>query len=147
MAAARRGGFDVVLMDVQMPGTDGVEATQRIRALPFPLCDVPIIAVTAHAMSGTREQYLDAGMDDYVSKPIQPALLISKLTDSVVATKPSPAAHSPDVIPSPASAGAEEASRCLDAAMLESVAEALPKEQFGGFPIRPPARVSSTPHA
>ena len=98
-------------------------------------------------MSGTREQYLDAGMDDYVSKPIQPALLISKLTDLVVATKPSPAAHSPDVIPSPASAGAEEASRCLDAAMLESVAEALPKEQFGGFPIRPPARVSSTPHA
>ena len=52
VAAARRGGFDVVLMDVQMPGLDGVEATQRIRALPFPLCDVPIIAVTAHAMSG-----------------------------------------------------------------------------------------------
>ena len=86
-------------------------------------------------------------MDDYVSKPIQPALLISKLTDSEVATKPSPAAHSPDVIPSPASAGAEEASRCLDAAMLESVAEALPKEQFGGFPIGRQPGYRQPPHA
>lgn len=67
--------YDVVLMDIHMPLMDGVAATKAIRALPSPRCDIPIIAVTANAMKGDRETYLDAGMDDYVSKPIDPALL------------------------------------------------------------------------
>lgn len=71
--------FDVILMDVQMPELDGVEATRQIRALAGAKAKVPIIAMTAHAMAGAREEYLAAGMDDYVSKPVQPALLLEKL--------------------------------------------------------------------
>jgi len=66
-------------MDVQMPLLDGKQATERIRALPPPANRVAIIAVTAHAMAGAREEYLAAGMDDYLSKPIEPGTLFSKL--------------------------------------------------------------------
>ena len=67
-----------------MPELDGVQATRQIRALPEPKCFVPIIAMTAHAMAGAREEYLAAGMNDYISKPVQPALLLSKLAAIVV---------------------------------------------------------------
>jgi CheY-like chemotaxis protein len=77
--ALRGADFDVVLMDIQMPELNGVQAALEIRALPEPKCKVPIIAVTAHAMTGAREEYLGAGMDDYISKPYQPALLLSML--------------------------------------------------------------------
>jgi CheY-like chemotaxis protein len=82
--ALGRSDFDVVLMDIQMPELDGVEATRQIRALPGPKGRVPIIAVTAYAMAGAREEYLAAGMDDYISKPFQPASLlgaVAKISD------------------------------------------------------------------
>jgi CheY-like chemotaxis protein len=63
---------DLVLMDVQMPEMDGISATQAIRALPGSERNVPIIALTANAFAGQRESYLAAGMDDCVTKPIQP---------------------------------------------------------------------------
>jgi signal transduction histidine kinase/DNA-binding response OmpR family regulator len=77
--AVRRSDFDVILMDVQMPDLDGVQATRQIRALPEPKRSIPIIAMTAHAMAGAKEEYLAAGMSDYISKPVQPKLLLSKL--------------------------------------------------------------------
>lgn len=77
--AMRREDFDVVLMDVEMPELDGLQATQQIRAMEMPKSQIPIIALTAHAMSGAREEYLAAGMDDYLVKPVHPALLLAKL--------------------------------------------------------------------
>ena len=72
-------GYDVVLMDVQMPVLDGLETTHRIRT-ELPPDDQPyIIAMTANAMSGDREACLAAGMDGYVSKPVQVAELEAAL--------------------------------------------------------------------
>ncbi len=77
--AMRKSEFDIVLMDIQMPELDGVQATRQIRALPKPACDIPIIAMTARAMSGDREDHLAAGMDDYISKPVQPGVLLTMI--------------------------------------------------------------------
>jgi two-component system sensor histidine kinase/response regulator len=65
-------------MDVQMPELDGLEATRRIRAR-WPGRDLRIVAMTANAMAGDREACLEAGMDDYMSKPIRPAELLAVL--------------------------------------------------------------------
>ena len=71
--------YNVVLMDVQMPELDGLEATRQIRKQETPGRHVPIIAVTAHAMQGDRERCLEAGMDDYISKPLQRQELLAAL--------------------------------------------------------------------
>lgn len=77
--AVTNGNYDVVLMDIQMPRMDGVEATQKIRSLNNDKNVIPIIAVTANAMVGDRDIYLAAGMDDYVSKPIDSKSLVETI--------------------------------------------------------------------
>jgi two-component system sensor histidine kinase/response regulator len=87
--AVQRQPFDLVLMDVQMPEMDGFEATAAIRRLERGTDrHLPILAMTAYAMKGDRERCLQSGMDDYVSKPIQPRALWEKI-DKLV-----PQAHS-----------------------------------------------------
>jgi CheY-like chemotaxis protein/HPt (histidine-containing phosphotransfer) domain-containing protein len=73
VSAIQNGQFDAVLMDVQMPELDGLQATRAIREWEVTRgTRIPIIAMTAHAMKGDRERCLDSGMDAYVSKPIRP---------------------------------------------------------------------------
>jgi PAS domain S-box-containing protein len=82
LAALAERAFDVILMDVQMPEMDGFQATQRIRQHEQGLARrTPIVALTAHAMKGDRERCLEAGMDGYVSKPLQAALLLQTIRD------------------------------------------------------------------
>ena len=79
--ALRKTDYDLVLMDVQMPGVGGLEATRRIRRLPTSRAGVPVIAITANAMAGDEERCREAGMNDYVTKPIDSARLLSKVVE------------------------------------------------------------------
>jgi CheY-like chemotaxis protein len=71
--------FDVILMDGRMPDMSGIEVTQQIRQLPDARARVPIIALTADAMAGDRERFISAGMDDYITKPINHDLLFQAI--------------------------------------------------------------------
>jgi CheY-like chemotaxis protein/HPt (histidine-containing phosphotransfer) domain-containing protein len=89
LAALERGGFDVVLMDVQMPELDGLAATFAIRAAErITGQHIPIVALTAHAMKGDRERCLAAGMDAYVAKPLRPGELLDAIAGALTTSLP-----------------------------------------------------------
>jgi CheY-like chemotaxis protein len=77
LARLRIEDFEVVLMDVHMPGMDGVEAVRRIRAGEAGRSDIPVVALTADAMAGDAERLMAQGFDDAHPKPIQPAGLLA----------------------------------------------------------------------
>ncbi len=79
LAKLAQDQYDCVLMDVQMPVLDGVEATKKIRSSNLVFKDSPIIALTAYAMAGDREKFLEAGMDDYLAKPVDKDELLTVL--------------------------------------------------------------------
>jgi two-component system, cell cycle response regulator DivK len=80
VATAEREKPDLILMDIQLPGIDGYEATRRIRMLPE-LTKVPIIAVTSYALSGDEAKTRAAGCDGYVAKPFSPRQLLAKVRE------------------------------------------------------------------
>ncbi|MEO8113434.1 MAG: ATP-binding protein, partial [Phenylobacterium sp.] len=79
LQAVQTTAFDLVLMDINMPGMDGMEATQRIRALPARAAGVPILALTANVMTHHLQSYLAAGLNGVVPKPFAPAELLSEI--------------------------------------------------------------------
>jgi signal transduction histidine kinase/ActR/RegA family two-component response regulator/HPt (histidine-containing phosphotransfer) domain-containing protein len=85
---AGRRRFDVVLMDMQMPGLNGIEATRRIRALPPPFNNIPIVALTANAFRSDAEACLAAGMNGFVSKPVDFDRLMAALAEVCPAVAP-----------------------------------------------------------
>ena len=101
VALASNSNFDVILMDVRMPGMGGLEATRRIRSLGGARGQVPVVAVTAHAFAEQVEECRKAGMDGHVAKPFNPTMLLSAIADvtrpdwkpseRLVSTSPSPA--------------------------------------------------------
>nr|WP_246221748.1 PAS domain S-box protein [Marichromatium bheemlicum] len=110
LAALRARSYALVLMDVSMPGMDGLEATRAIRALPNERARVPIVAMTAGAFSEDRERCLDAGMDDYLSKPVVRAELFAALARWLGDGRIRPAPEAADSV-------------VLDATVLDELAE------------------------
>jgi CheY-like chemotaxis protein len=127
VAAVEREDFDAVLMDVQMPGMDGLEASRRIRALPAPRGRVPIIALTAAALPDQIEACRAAGMDGHLAKPVERGALAGALgllaRPAYAAPSPAPEADTADTPPT----GAEgaEAPPLLDEAVLARLAADL----------------------
>ncbi len=101
---ARDGGFDLILMDMQMPEMDGLEAARLIRTVPA-LDGTPIVAMTASAFGADRDACLDAGMNDHIGKPVNPALLYEKLLRWLDESRKAPRAV-PVQAPAPVPAGA-----------------------------------------
>ncbi|HSV94275.1 MAG TPA: response regulator, partial [Desulfobacterales bacterium] len=95
VAEFSKGAFDLVLMDVQMPEMDGLEAAAAIRVLEAGGRRTPIIAMTAHAIPGYRERCIEAGMDDYVSKPIDAETLQKSIARLTEAAAPPAAGRTP----------------------------------------------------
>jgi PAS domain S-box-containing protein len=128
-AFAEGPGYDLVLMDVQMPGVDGLAATRRIRSLPAPACDVPIVAMTANVLSEQVAELKDAGMDDHVGKPFRRADLCAAIERWTApgARAAAAAAAQTEAAPPPAEG------ETLDAAVLDGMRSKFGAERVDGL--------------
>ncbi|ATG75345.1 hypothetical protein AN401_16995 [Zobellella denitrificans] len=131
LALCRQRHFDLVLMDMQMPGMDGLETTRRLR-LQLGGQPLPIIAITANVMAGERERCLAAGMDDYLSKPVNPQVLNRTLARHLTAV-PSDRVLEEEAVPSasrptPARPNVPGMAPLLDGDMLQSLSGELGEE-------------------
>jgi len=130
--AVSKADYDVVLMDIQMPEMDGIQATKRIRAMAPPKGAVPIVALTAHALAGQREEYLAAGMDDYLSKPVNPAALLGKLAE--FSGKDGAPPHTQPAAETPAPALSEVLEKAgIESAALETLDSVMTAEESREF--------------
>jgi CheY-like chemotaxis protein len=114
--ALERQPYDVIFMDCQMPVMDGFEATRRIRLLDCPECDVPIVATTADALKGDRERCIEAGMNEYISKPIDRGELAATLDRITSRTADEPQEPGPSVPDQP-----EEPPRPVEIERLQAI--------------------------
>lgn len=122
--AARSGDFDVILMDMLMPVMDGVEAARFIRSLPPPTGETPIIALTASVLEGDAQKCREAGMNDFVSKPVAPDTLYAALATAARRAPPVVAAAAKGAAPEPPVLDRPVWSTLIDA-MGEAAAPAL----------------------
>jgi signal transduction histidine kinase/DNA-binding NarL/FixJ family response regulator/HPt (histidine-containing phosphotransfer) domain-containing protein len=131
VAAAKQGNFDVIFMDMRMPEMDGLEATRLIRAQGGALASLPIIALTANAFADDVRACREAGMNDFVAKPIRKRILVEKLA-KVVAVAQAGASSRP-AGPAPALAPPEPADQGLliDRTMLTELCEEISAEGAG----------------
>ncbi|KAA1057313.1 ATP-binding protein [Azospirillum argentinense] len=118
--------FDVVLMDIQMPGMDGLTATRLIRALPAPRNGVPVIALTAHASGSSLPECMAVGMNGFVPKPLRPAALDA----AIRAVVGSPASKAVPTVFAEAAPESVPVADLLDREQVDSVAEALGPESW-----------------
>jgi len=121
---ARAGTFDIVFMDMRMPEMDGLEATRAIRALGGAWSDIPIVALTANAFPEDVKECRDAGMNDFLSKPIRKKILLERMA-AMLADHPLLRAAAAIALTPPAHAPAAEPARVLERAIVDELIEAL----------------------
>jgi signal transduction histidine kinase/DNA-binding NarL/FixJ family response regulator len=122
--------FDLVLLDIHMPVLDGIQTLKRIRSSPEAWHDLPVIALTADAMTGDRERYLAEGMDGYISKPIDKLDLLMEI-QKLLGIEKAPA----EMPPAKAAAKNPEPDSKTDASLSDQELASLLAEMQGGSPV------------